>query len=63
MNFFRSIREAKPVYEGADCGYRITAPALFCNESYRQKRHINGNPSAMKIVSRAHFRHRTPRAI
>ena len=51
VNFFRSVRESKPVYEDAVFGYRAAAPALLCNESYRQKREIDWDPSAMKIVS------------
>ncbi len=51
VNFFRSIRESKPVYEDAVFGYRAAAPALLCNESYRQKREIDWDPMAMKIVS------------
>jgi predicted dehydrogenase len=51
VNFFRSVREGKPVYEDAVFGYRAAAPALLCNESYRQKREIDWDPSAMKIVS------------
>jgi predicted dehydrogenase len=51
VNFFRSVRESKPVYEDAVFGYRAAAPALLCNESYRQKREIDWDPQAMKIVS------------
>ncbi len=42
--------KAKPVYEDATFGYRAAAPALLCNESYRQKREIDWDPVAMKIV-------------
>jgi predicted dehydrogenase len=51
VNFFRSVRERKPVYEDATFGYRAAAPALLCNESYRQKREIDWDPLAMKVVS------------
>ncbi len=51
VNFFRSVRENKPVYEDATFGYRAAAPALLCNESYRQKREIDWDPVAMKVVS------------
>jgi predicted dehydrogenase len=51
VNFFRSVREKKPVYEDATFGYRAAAPALLCNDSYRQKREIDWDPVAMKVVS------------
>jgi len=51
VNFFRSVREGKPVYEDATFGYRAAAPALLCNESYRQKREIDWDPVGMKVVS------------
>jgi predicted dehydrogenase len=51
VNFFKSVREGKPVYEDATFGYRAAAPALLCNESYRQKREIDWDPVAMKVVS------------
>jgi predicted dehydrogenase len=53
VNFFRSVREGKPVYEDATFGYRAAAPALLCNESYRQKREIDWDPVVMKVVSYA----------
>ncbi len=37
VNFFKSVRGGKPVYEDATFGYRAAAPALLCNESYRQQ--------------------------
>jgi predicted dehydrogenase len=51
VNFFRSVREGKPVYEDATFGYRAAAPALLCNDSYRQKREIDWDPVALKVVS------------
>jgi predicted dehydrogenase len=53
VNFFRSVRESKPVYENATFGYRAAAPALLCNDSYRQKREIDWDPVAMKVGSSA----------
>jgi predicted dehydrogenase len=50
VNFFRSVREGKPVYEDATFGFRAAAPALLCNESYRRKREIDWDPVAMKVV-------------
>jgi predicted dehydrogenase len=49
-NFFLSVRQGKPVYEDATFGYRAAAPALLCNESYRQRREIDWDPVAMKVV-------------
>lgn len=48
-NFFRSVREKTPVYEDAVFGYRAAAPALLCNDSYRQGRIIGWDPEAMKV--------------
>jgi predicted dehydrogenase len=53
VNFFRCVRERKPVYEDATFGYRAAAPALLCNESYRQKKEIEWDPVAMKVGSSA----------
>jgi predicted dehydrogenase len=50
VNFFESVRKGKPVYEDATFGFRAAAPALLCNESYRQKREIDWDPIAMKVV-------------
>ena len=51
VNFFRSLREGKPVYEDATFGFRAAAPALLCNESYRTRRQIGWDPVTMKVVS------------
>jgi predicted dehydrogenase len=51
VNFFTSVRERTPVYEDATFGYRAAAPALLCNDSYRQRREIDWDPVGMKIVS------------
>ena len=51
VNFFNSVRDGKPVYEDATFGFRAAAPALLCNDSYRQKREIDWDPIAMKVVS------------
>jgi len=47
--FFASIREGKPVEEDATFGYRAAAPALLCNDSYRQGRMIAWDPVAMRF--------------
>ncbi len=50
VNFFRSVREGRPVYEDAVFGYRAAAPALLCNESYRQHRMLGWDPEAMRVI-------------
>lgn len=52
VNFFTSVREGKPVYEDATFGLRAAAPALLCNESYRQGGVIHWDPEGLKIVSK-----------
>ena len=51
VNFFKAVRKERPVYEDAVFGYRAAAPALLCNESYRQGRMIGWDPVRMKLVS------------
>jgi len=51
VNFFRSVREGRPVYEDALFGFRAAAPALLCNDSYRHGKVINWDPVALKVVS------------
>jgi predicted dehydrogenase len=46
--FFDSVRNGTPVYENAVFGYRAAAPALLCNDSYRQGRILGWDPVAMK---------------
>lgn len=48
VNFFRSVRDKKPVYEDAVFGLRAAAPALLCNESYRQNKILTWDPVTMK---------------
>lgn len=51
VNFFKAVREKRPVYEDAEFGFRAAAPALLCNESLRQGRILNWDPVQMKTVS------------
>lgn len=46
--FFASTREGKPVQEDAAFGYRAAAPALLCNDSYRQGRVLGWDPVEMR---------------
>jgi predicted dehydrogenase len=51
VHFFQSARTGKPVYENATFGFRAAAPALLCNESYRQGQAIRWDPTKMQVVS------------
>ena len=48
--FFAAIREGKPVEEDAAFGYRAAAPALLCNDSYRQGKLIGWDPAGMRVL-------------
>ncbi len=47
-NFFESVRTGKPVREDAVFGLRAAAPALLCNDSYREGKILGWDPVAMK---------------
>ncbi|MFN8242332.1 MAG: Gfo/Idh/MocA family oxidoreductase [Bacteroidales bacterium] len=49
-NFFDGVRENKPLVEGPEFAFRAAAPTLACNDSYFQKKIINWDPVAMKVV-------------
>ena len=51
VNFFNSIRTGAKVTEDAVFGYRATAPALLCNDSYNQDKAILWNPEKMQLIS------------
>jgi predicted dehydrogenase len=51
VNFFKSVRAGTPAYEDATFGYRAAAPALLCNDSYRQGKVIGWDPVAMRVTS------------
>jgi predicted dehydrogenase len=46
-NFYRSIREGKPLIEDATFGLRAAGPALLTNESYFQKKIVSWDPHTM----------------
>jgi predicted dehydrogenase len=50
INFFDSVRAAKPVVEDAVFGFRAAAPCLAANESYFTKKVINWDAENMKVV-------------
>ena len=49
-NFFKAIRTGGKVVEDPEFGFRAAAPALLCNDSYRQNSFINWDPQNMKVV-------------
>ena len=49
-NWFTAIRTGGKVVEDPTFGYRAAAPALACNLSYYEKRAIQWDPVAMKLV-------------
>lgn len=49
-NFFNAIRNDTKVVEDPVFAFRAAAPALLCNESYRQNKFVEWNPEEMKIV-------------
>ncbi len=49
-NFFNAIRTGGTVVEDPVFGFRAAAPALLCNESYRNNDFIQWNPEKMEII-------------
>lgn len=49
-NFFHAIRTNGEVIEDPVFGFRAAAPALLCNDSYRQNKFIEWDPVKMKLV-------------
>ncbi|WP_286761748.1 Gfo/Idh/MocA family protein [Salegentibacter sp. UBA1130] len=49
-NFFYAIRTNGPVVEDPVFGFRAAAPALLCNESYRQNKFMGWDPVEMKVI-------------
>ncbi len=52
VNFFTAIRTNGKVAEDAVFGYRAAAPALLCNDSYRQEAPIFWDPEKMMVVKK-----------
>ncbi len=50
VNFFDGVRNGKPVVEDGVFGFRAAAPCLACNDSYFQKKIINWDPEAMRVI-------------
>jgi hypothetical protein len=49
-NFFNAVRTGGKVVEDAEFGFRAAAPCLAANESYFQKKIMQWDPVAMKLV-------------
>jgi predicted dehydrogenase len=50
-NFFDAVRTGKKVIEDAEFGFRASAPALACNESYLTKKIVKWDPVQLKLKS------------
>ena len=49
-NFFQAIRNNGQVVEDPVFGFRAAAPALLCNESYKQNKFMGWDPIKMKVI-------------
>jgi len=50
-NFYRAVRERTPVVEDPIFGLRAAGPALMSNVSYFERRTVQWDPEAMKMLS------------
>ena len=50
MNFFRGVRDGRPVNEDAEFGLRAAAPALACNDSYFGDQIVAWDPEMMELI-------------
>jgi hypothetical protein len=48
--FFHAMRTKGRATEDATFGYRAAAPALLCNQSYREGRTLGWDPEAMRAI-------------
>ncbi|MCX2681306.1 Gfo/Idh/MocA family oxidoreductase [Galbibacter sp. EGI 63066] len=49
-NFFNAIRTGGSVVEDPEFAFRAAAPALLCNDSYKQNKFIEWDPIKMKLI-------------
>lgn len=49
-NWLRAIRTGENVAEDPVFGFRATAPALLCNDSYNENKFINWDPIKMQVI-------------
>jgi hypothetical protein len=50
-NFYRAVRQRTPVVEDPVFGLRAAGPALMSNVSYFERRMVQWDPEAMKMIS------------
>jgi predicted dehydrogenase len=50
MSFYNGVREGKPIIEDATFGLRAAGPALATNKSIFEKKIINWDPEAAKVI-------------
>jgi hypothetical protein len=50
-NFYRAVRQRTPVVEDPVFGLRAAGPALMSNVSYFERRIVEWDPVAMKMLS------------
>ena len=50
MNFFRGVRDGRPVNEDAEFGLRAAAQALACNDSYFGDQIVAWDPEMMEVI-------------
>ena len=52
VNFFNAIKNGGKVAEDAIFGYRAAAPALLCNDSFKENKAILWDPEKMKLIKK-----------
>ena len=50
-NFIESVRSRTPPVEDPTFGFRAAGPALLCNQSQQERRPIDWDPEAMRVVT------------
>lgn len=52
VNFFNAIKTGGKIIEDATFAYRAAAPALLCNESFKQDKAMLWNPETMQLIKK-----------